>query len=151
MAEKKHQLKMAKATKSDIKNLILLYNVLENIVKYGAESKDEFNHFDEKEKKHLNRIFGKEGEIDYEELTNYLHSLTFGLHRVVMGYEVLFNNCADPKLDHLDFNSRIENAFLVFDDLKEKLEQGLQVTVTSDSVLGHIILGKNESQEVDNG
>lgn len=42
-----------------------------------------------------------------------------GFVRILMGYETLFNNCADPLCDHLDFNKRIKAGFELL-DAKEK-------------------------------
>lgn len=40
-------LTMATATEADIKNLYTLYNVLENLKKYGASSIEDFDHFED--------------------------------------------------------------------------------------------------------
>lgn len=42
-----------------------------------------------------------------------------GFIRILLGYETLFNNCADSECDHLDFNSRIKAALELL-DAKEK-------------------------------
>lgn len=42
-----------------------------------------------------------------------------GFIRIVMGYETLFNNCADPQCDHLDFNAKIKAGFELL-EAKEK-------------------------------
>uniref|UniRef100_UPI004047FEB5 hypothetical protein n=1 Tax=Rheinheimera sp. TaxID=1869214 RepID=UPI004047FEB5 len=42
-----------------------------------------------------------------------------GFVRIVMGYETLFNNCADPECDHLDFNAKIKAGFELL-EAKEK-------------------------------
>lgn len=44
---------------------------------------------------------------------------TGGFARILMGYEALFENCADKECDHLDFNSRIKAALELL-EAKEK-------------------------------
>ncbi len=152
MAEKKQGLKMASATKDDIKRLYLLYNVLENLGKYNATSMADFDHFEEDEKGPIKRIFNENDEIDSEELISYLYGLTCGFHRVVMGFEVLFDNCADPSLDHLDWKPEIKNQFDLLSAIGEKLRAGESVTITPESEEGKFILEvTEEEEEVENG
>lgn len=153
MAETQKGIRMAVAKKDDIKKLYTLYNVLENLGKYHARSLEDFDHFDEEEKRWISRFF-VDGEIDLEELINYLHPLTFGFHRVVMGYEVLFDNCADPELSYLDFNKSIKESILVWNHLAEHLKEGREVCITPDSTIGQMILiseKESDGKEVSNG
>lgn len=142
MAESKG-LKMATATKADIKNLYTLYNVLENLKKYGASSIEDFDHFDEEEKRWISNIFEEE-EISAEGLINYLSGLTNGFHRVVMGYEVLFSNCADPDCDHLEFNNDIKDAIKLWNRIEADLKQGKTVIISPDSEIGKQILDSSK-------
>ena len=148
MANENHSIRMAAATKEDIKNLYLLKNILENLDKHNATCMEDFDHFEEDEKRYIVRIFNQDGEIDTEELICYLHRLTFGFHRVVMGYEVLFENCADPNLSYLDFNKSIKESTTVWNHLAEHLKSGREVCITPDSTLGMmILLSEKEAEE----
>ena len=138
---------MAKATKEDVNRLYTLYNVLENFQKYGATSIEDFDHFEEEEKRWIDKIF-VDGEVDADQLINYLHGLTFGFHRVVMGFQVLLDNCADPKLDYLDFNKSIKESTTVWNHLADHLKAGREVCITPDSTIGQmILLSEKESEE----
>lgn len=139
---------MATATKDDIKNLYTLYHVLENFEK-GAQSIEDFEYFDEKEKPRIARIF-VDDEIDTEQLIHYLAGLTHGFHRVVMGYEVLFDNCADKCLSYLDFNKEIKESTEVWNYLEKQLKESGQVTITLDSPIGKMIMAEKPSEEVNN-
>lgn len=147
MAEKTQGLRMATATKDDIKRLYLLYNVLENLGKYNATSMDDFDHFEEDEKRQIKRIFNEDDEIDSEELISYLHGLTWGFHRVVMGFEVLFDNCCDPSLDHLDWKPKIKKQLDLIEAIGEKLRAGESVTITPESEEGKLILEVTEEEK----
>ncbi len=152
MAEEKTEskgIRMATATKEDIKKLYTLKNVIENFKKYDAKSIEDFDHFEEEEKRWISKLF-VDGEIDAEELINYIDGLLWGFHRVVMGYEVLFDNCADKTLSYLDFNQEIKESALVWNHLEEHLKEGREVTITPDSVIGQMIL-KEVKKEVTNG
>jgi len=137
---------MASADKEDIKRMYLLYNILENLGKYNATSIEDFEHFEEEEKKIISRIFNSDGEIDRDELIEYLYGLTFGFHRVVMGYEVLFDNCADPSLSHLDFNENIKSHFGLVEILGEDLRAKGTNVITADSEAGKKILQLTEEE-----
>lgn len=147
MAEKTQGLRMATATKDDIKRLYLLYNVLENLGKYNATSMDDFDHFEEDEKRQIKRIFNEDDEIDSEELISYLHGLTWGFHRVVMGFEVLFDNCCDPTIDHLDWKPEIKKQLDLIEAIGEKLRSQESVTITAESEEGKLILEVTEEEK----
>lgn len=154
MADQKHSIQMASADPEDIKRLYLLYNVLENLGKYHATSLDDFEHFEDDEKKYLRRIFDQDGDLELDGLIEYLYGLTHGFHRVVMGFEVLFENCADPTLSYLDYNKDIKDMTLVWNHLEEHLKAGGEVCITPDSTIGQMILisaQKEEGKEVSNG
>jgi hypothetical protein len=152
MAEEKHGIKMASASKDDIKRLYLLNNVLENLGKYNATCMADFDHFEEDEKEHLKRIFDTDGEIDCDELISYLYGLTWGFHRVVMGFQVLFDNCCDPTLDHLDWKPELKKQLDLIEAIGEKLRAGESVTITPESEEGKMILEvTKEEEEVENG
>lgn len=138
---------MATATKDDIKRLYLLYNVLEALGKYDAASMEEFDHFEEDEKKKIKRIFDSSGDIDLDELIKFLHGLTFGFHRVVMGFEVLFENCADPNLGHLDFKPSIKSHFELVENIGKQLREYEAVTITPSSKFGELILELTKEDE----
>ena len=135
----KQGLRMAAAQKSDVKRLYFLYNVLENVFKYDGCTPEEFDHFEEDEKKQLSEIF-EDGEINYEYLGKFLYDLTHGFHRVVMGYEVLFENTADPTLSFLDFNENIKTHFGLVEIMGEDLRAKGSIVITSDSETGKKIL-----------
>lgn len=143
-----HGLKMATATKADVKNLYTLYHVLENLKKYDAQSIDDFEHFEEDEKKWISRIF-VDGELDADELVKYLYGLISGFHRVVMGFEVLFDNCADPNCSHLEFNTDIKEAFALWNQLETDLKEGKTVSISPDSAIGKEILEKAGKEATD--
>jgi hypothetical protein len=49
-------------------------------------------------------------------ILNILEAMGTGaIARIVMGYEVLKDNCTDPDLDHLDFNQKIKKAVALVD------------------------------------
>ena len=153
MSETQKGIRMATATKEDIKKLFTLYNVLENLQKYNARSLEDFEPLEEEEKRWISKIF-VDGEIEVDELINYLHGLTYGFHRVVMGFQVLFDNCADKNLDYLDFNKSIKEANTVWNYLAEHLKEGREVCITPDSTLGQMILiseKESEEKEVSHG
>lgn len=150
-----HQLRMAMASKEDVSRMYLMYNVIENIVKYGATTLEEFDHFENDEKKQIAGIF-EDGEVNYEELATCLYNLIFGFHRVVMGFEVLRDNCADPDLDYLDFNTDIKEERRILNTLAEHLEKGLKeghsLSIDPSSDLGKAIVDwAKEEEEVTNG
>lgn len=151
MAETTHRIRMAMASKDDVKRLYLLHNVIENIVKYDATGPDDFDHFEEEEKKRIVSIFENE-EINYEEAVKLAYELMWGFHRVVMGFEVLRDNCTDLELDHLDFNKYIKDGWKMLNLIDEKLKNGESITISPDSLLGNAIMewAKDEEEEVEN-
>lgn len=150
MAEEQHRLKMAMASKEDVKGMYLLYNVIENIVKYDASSPEDFEHFTADEKKQITSIF-ENGEINYEETVTLAYKLMWGFHRVVMGFEVMRDNCADPDLDHLDFNLYIKESWRILNAINDQLKDGQSINITPDSKLGkEIIEWAKEEEEVSN-
>ena len=152
MAETTHTLKMATATKEDIKRLYLLNNVLGNLGKYDATKMADFEHFEEDEKQKIKRIFNEDGEIELDDLIRFLYGLTFGFGRVVMGFEVLFENCCDPALDHLDFKPSIKAYFEELDKIGEDLRAKGTVVINAESEAGKKILElTKEEEEVANG
>lgn len=151
MAESTHRMKMAMADKEDVKRLYLLYNVIENIVKYDATGPDDFDHFEEDEKKMIVSIFENK-EVNYEEVVTLAYELMWGFHRVVMGFEVLRDNCADPELDHLDFNRYIKDGWKMLNLIDEKLKSGESITISPESELGKQIMEwAKEEEEASNG
>mgnify|MGYP001024004166 FL=1 len=62
----------------------------------------------------------KFGEKTDEELGAWVRKAPY-LLRVIGGYKVLVDNCADPNLDYLDFNPRIK-AGLMAERAKELAE-----------------------------
>lgn len=144
----KHQVRMAKATKSDIENLYLLKNTLENVIKYDAINKEGFSHFEEDEKKKINQIF-HDGEIEPWNLLHFLYGLTFGFHRVVMGFEVLVENACDQELDYLDYNSTIKEHFAVLELIGEDLRKKGTVVINSESSAGKKILELTKEDDKD--
>ena len=49
-------------------------------------------------------------EMDDEELGAWVRNTAPPMRRVIFGYQVLVDNCADPALDYLEFNPRIKAA-----------------------------------------
>lgn len=148
MAEKQVGLRMASATKSDIKDLYMLMHVLEAMKDELPNSVDDFEHLemDQKEKNFISQIF-EDGEINVESLISYLSGLCHGFHRVVMGYGVLYDNTANPDLDYLDFNKSILEAFEVWNTIESQLKEGKEVLITKDSDLGKMILEAEKEVE----
>lgn len=154
MAEKTQSLRMATATKDDIDRLHLLNNVLENLGKYNATSMADFDHFEEDEKRQIKRIFDEDDEIDPEELISFLYRLTWGFGRVVFGFQVLFDSCCDPSLDHLDFKPSIKSHFELVENIGKQLRAHECVTITPSSEFGKLILEltkEEKESEVENG
>ena len=144
-----HRIKMATATKSDINNLHRLYNVLDLMNQELPTDVSDFEHleFDQKEKNLISHIFEDE-EINVERLVNYLNGLLSGFHRVVLGYEVLFSNCADKDSSSLEFNKDIKESIDLWNLIESELIKNKTVSITPDSDLGKMIL--NSGKEATN-
>lgn len=150
-------LRMATATKEDIDHMFLLYNILDFMNENDCTCLDDFNEMELsiQERNFLSQIF-EDDEIDINSFVQYLKGLLHGFHRVVFGYQTLFDNCADPNLGHLDFNKSLKEAITVWNHLAEHLKEGREVCITPDSTLGQMILisekeSEKKEEEVSNG
>src|SRR5690606_6382976 len=102
---------------------------IENIQKYDAMRPEDFDHFEDDEKQEIVSIF-EGGEISYEEVVKVAYNLMWGFHRVVMGFEVLRDNCADLELDYLDFNKDIKEERRILNLIEEKLKACETISIT---------------------
>jgi hypothetical protein len=156
MANEDKGIRMAAATKEDVKKLYTLYNVIENFKKYDARSMDEFEHFEAEEKRWLEKIFVDDSfdddqVVDANELINYISGLLHGFHRVVMGYEVLFDNCANKDLDYLDFNDDIKESTELWNEVEKQLKEKGIATINKSDDWGKKILSQSEPEEAEKG
>lgn len=148
MATEKHQLRMAMAQESDINDVRTMVDILEFIKENDPQSLRDFDEMElsVKERNMLSQIF-EDGVIDVSQLVHYLLGLLHGVGRVLMGYEVMKENCTDPTLTYIDFNKGIKEAFLVWNSLEEHLKEGREVCITPDSTIGQLILLSAKTEE----
>lgn len=149
MTETKQQLRLATATKEDIENLTLLYHILETLARYQATSFKDFEHYPEKDKKLIAQFFNEEGEIDSDTLIEELYELGHGFYRVILGFQTLYENCADKNLDYIDFNEKIKSNFEIVETISNELQKGSDLTIKTESKLAlQIIESAKEDTEI---
>lgn len=144
---------MAAAKESDIDDLYALMRTLEFIKEYEPKSIRDFDDLELSlpERNLLSQIF-EENEIDSLALVQYLLGLTHGLHRVLGGYQTMYDGCADPTLSHLDYNQEIKTHFAVMKIFGEELRTKGTVVINAESEAGRKILElTKEEEEVANG
>lgn len=131
-------MKMAKASPEDLKVMYDFFNMLEEMNScYWEPETEEIDTAADDALSQIYKMWKAEmREADYD-LTDSYHAPRFwrqafldywlpqvecSWRRVVGGYEVMLDNCADPTLDHLDFNAKIKEAFALL-DAKEAAEK----------------------------
>lgn len=126
MGKETLSIKMAKASKDDLRKMYLAGNILENIFHYSNDPEsvtlEHFEHFEREGEQDVIRQMFEGNEIDFEKVARTIYSLfNCGSHgRVVMGCDVLIDNFADPDLDYLDFKPEILKALEAYEPDKEE-------------------------------
>ncbi len=105
---KTHQMKMARATKSDLDNARLAYQILEAYYRDDCTTRKDFNHFEDHEIVLIKSIFkndqDQDAEVDLWAMNDLIYGhLLRGFFRILWGYEVMFANACDPDEDVLEF------------------------------------------------
>lgn len=109
-------LRMAKASEKDIKTLRTWLQFNDELSKINPSNEYEWNSLKN----------DWEGEDDFMQIINsisdedgfnmeyyfdyYNHKISYIHMRIILGYEILLDNCCNPELDYLDFNAEIKEA-----------------------------------------
>lgn len=129
-------MKMAKATKEDIDNMRLFYQVLEAYFRDGCEYKSMFDHFSDSELERIKTVFNSEDELDFHELCSLGYNyLLNGFFRIHFGYEVLLDNACDDNQDTLEFKPWISKSIEVLSEINEYIDVNSENYIGFDSEL----------------
>jgi hypothetical protein len=159
-------LRMAKATKNDLHDMFLANHILEVCFDKWSYSDineltfEDFEHLvdDEdhpKDRTYIKNMFedGKLSESKVLEAVNGLFAA--GSHgRVVMGCEILIDNCCDPEIDHLEFKPLLKYSDELLEccqdwlKIKQNNEDTLELTKRTMKAIG-IIKGTVKDEEDD--
>ena len=136
----KHKLTIAKATEDDLKNLELAFQIIENIAKYDASKLSDFKPVDEKAEELIGSVFDQYGHLETDLLFDLLYKLCSGYYRVTIGYNCLLERCANPDIDHIDFNNDIKEAFWLWNKIEASLKENKAITFLPESEMGKSVI-----------
>lgn len=136
----KYQIKIAKATNEDLEDLELAFRIIENIAKYDASKLSDFRPVDEKAEELIGSVFDQDGHLETDLLFDLLYKLCSGYYRVTIGYKTLIGNCADPEIDHIDFNKDIKEAFKLWNKIEASLKENKAITFLPESEMGKSLI-----------
>lgn len=112
------QLKMATAPKEHIALLMKFMQFTEQVSEIDIESKEDWQYLKQQYEdepafvkmfKHCENDFGMfSSEFYFDYFQNEISHIYM---RIIIGYEILFDNCCNPNADTLEFNEQIQKAF----------------------------------------
>lgn len=114
-------LRMAKASQEDINKLRTWLQFNDELCKIDAENEYEWGRLkedweDEDDFQKIIKYCENEGGFSWESYMDYYRSYISHIHmRIILGFEILLDNCCDSELDYLEFNQDIKQALEKFE------------------------------------